>query len=836
MSAFTQEQLLLRQQAQAAGLLEYPLSSAVQFPVQDLFLSRLHRTAPALIASTDKGGVASERGESEASGQVVPKPSFPPTPPQHLQESEVELEPRFPPSPPQSLQESQVELEPRFPPTPPQQPMLFQPESKGWSHEAFSNFDDSDWDGGSAGFQAVRHEQDCNEVPSPSFSHVSEVGCEAEWYDRVRELLHPPGEGSSECGTDRVQRDGQEGPFGGSSLPQIVAEPSQPDIEDRAIERAVVSEISRSALPTPALPWERGIFRAMFGSEDPSNPFDNLIVRVPGPLLPAHSPAAVVDEPRPPVPALDIASRAFGAFQDVHPSLERDKLMDKSVCKLQLIVSRFDKSRLSSELRSALEAASPQAQLQETISACVGLRSPHTVLKRANTILAFLRWADKEDTLEPFSESTVWDFFSWLKREGAPPSRAASLMSAFRFINFVLGVSLQDLLFSRRLCGLSVQLGVQKTSASRARPLTVNEVKYLHKVLEDSTESSWDRSIAAYLLLALYARARHSDFLQVEEVIPDFGAEGDGYLEVRLRIHKTAQTLAKRNDLLPVIVAARSIKEGDWLGLVSAAFSRVGLSLEGIVKAGLFRPCKPGSSEPGNRSLRSSECTAMLKLMLQRCGSDVSLVRSHSLKRTILDWGSKFCIDDSILALLGRRSKCVKGSVPVYAREESLRAVKAIEPMLRAIADGSFKPDASRANYFPKSSLPIAGDAAPSSSVIPATKVEVIEDSEEEPCGSAPDVEGSGSSSTSSGAVSESSESEEPVPKVPRVLFEAWDQESCLANAKTHALHLLKHVSGGGTMIAVCGRASANLVKARGEHMRYSRCRVCLKIGPPKDN
>ncbi|CAE7241920.1 unnamed protein product [Symbiodinium microadriaticum] len=508
-------------------------------------------------------------------------------------------------------------------------------------------------------------------------------------------------------------------------MPQMVAEPSQPIIEDRVIERTVASEISRSALPSPAFPWERGVFRAIFGSEDSSNPFDNLIISVPGPLLPAHNPAAAVNEPRPPIPTLDIASRAFGVFQDVHPSQERDQLMDKAVCKLQLIVSRFNKSRLSSELRNALDAASPQAQLQETIAACVGLRSPHTVLKRANAILAFLRWADKEDTLEPLSEGTVWDFFSWLKREGAPPSRAASLMSAFRFINFVLGVSLQDLLYSRRLCGLSIQLGVQKTSASRARPLTVNEIKYLHKVLEDTKETNWDRAIAGYLLLALYARARHSDFLQVEEVIPDFDTEGGGYLEVRLRVHKTAQTLAKRNDLLPVIVAARSIKEGDWLG-------------------------------------------------------------SHSLKRTILDWGSKFCIDDAILALLGRHSKCVKGSVPVYAREESLRAVKAIEPMLRAIADGSFKPDASRANYFPKNALPLAGESATSNTATPATKVEVIEDSDEEPCEEAPEVEGSGSSSTSSGANSESSESEEP----------AWDQESCLANAKTHALHLLKHVSG----------------------------------------
>ena len=61
----------------------------------------------------------------------------------------------------------------------------------------------------------------------------------------------------------------------------------------------------------------------------------------------------------------------------------------------------------------------------------------------------------------------------------------------------------------------------------------------------------------------------------------------------------------------------------------------------------------------------------MLKMILERAGSDVTMVTSHSLKRTLIDWGSKFCLDDGILALLGRHSKCVKGSVPVYAREEA---------------------------------------------------------------------------------------------------------------------------------------------------------------------
>ena len=824
MSLFSAEARQLRLQAQQSSASSpYPLDVPVQF---DVFLHRLHQGE----AFSDNGGLGlgALQGDPDNSRHDHQEPSDlqgqrPAESSQHDQQEPSDLQgsprPKFPPSPPSHFCESSSEIQ-----------------DWGQEHGDGRSVFDFLRDGGSARVQAVQQEQDRGEVQSPSFSHVSEVGCEAEWYDRVRDLLNPPDDDAFDPGKAQVEQDEQEGLLHDPSLLQMVAEPNPPVIEGRLIEKSVASEISRSALPSPTFPWERGVFRSIFGSEDPSNPFDSLVINVPGPLLPTHSPAAAVSEPRPPIPTLDIASRAFGAFQDLHPSHERDQLMDRAVCKLQLIVGRCNKSRLSSELSNALEAASPQVQLQETIAACVGLRSPHTVLKRANAILAFLRWADKEDTLEPLSEGTVWDFFSWLKREGAPPSRAVSLMSAFRFVNFVLGVSLQDLLYSRRLCGLSIQLGVQKTSASRARPLTVNEIKYLHRVLEDSRETSWDRAIAGYLLLALYARARHSDFLQVEEVIPDFGAEGDGYLEVRLRVHKTAQTLAKRNDLLPVIVAARSIKEGDWLGFVSTAFSRVGLSLEGTVRAGLFRPCKPGGSEPGNRSLRSSECTAMLKLMLQRCGSDTSLVRSHSLKRTILDWGSKFCIDDAVLALLGRHSKCVRGSVPVYAREESLRAVKAIEPMLRAIADGSFKPDASRADYFPKAPLPIAGDSAPLNTMAPETKVEVIDDSDQEPCEEALEVEGSGSSSTSSGAVSESSESEEPAPKVPRVLFEAWDHESCLANAKTHTLHLLKHVSGGGTMIAVCGRASSNLVKARVEHMRYSRCRVCLKIGPPKDD
>ncbi|CAE7905390.1 unnamed protein product, partial [Symbiodinium necroappetens] len=346
---------------------------------------------------------------------------------------------------------------------------------------------------------------------------------------------------------------------GSLSMQSLVAPEMSPSFRDPAaalgrvidgvIERAVANEVSRAAPPAPALPWERGIFRSIFGSQEPSNPFDSLIPRVPGPLKPPHDPTVIAAEPRPPVPVLDIASQAFGAFKDLHPSREREQMMDKAVCKMHHVVGRIESSRLSPELGRSFEGE---------------------------------RWADKEELETPVAEEAVWSYFSLLKREGSPPSRASALLSAFRFVNYVLGVDLKDILGSRRVCGLSVQLGIRKAPTSRARPLTVQEVRSLHSTLGDPKESDWNKAIAGYLLLALYSRARHSDLAQVEEVISDYDLEGSGYLEIRLRVHKTSQTLAKRNDLLPIIVSAKGVNQGDWLGAVAAAFSKVGLPFDGV--------------------------------------------------------------------------------------------------------------------------------------------------------------------------------------------------------------------------------------------------------------
>ena len=349
---------------------------------------------------------------------------------------------------------------PKFPPSPPSHFCESPSEFQEWGPERSDGRSVFDFLRDCPSVDEAEREWQGEGFPSPSFSPVSE----ARWYQEVREhsAKFPTRESLSELGV-------QAGSLGLQSLDAPEAGPSFSDpsaalgsMIDGVIERAVANEVSRAAPQGPALPWERGIFRAIFGSQEPSNPFDSLLPRVPGPLKPPHVSTVSAGEPRPPVPVHDIASQAFGAFKDLHPAREREQTMDKAVCKMHHVVGRIDPSRLSPELGRSFEGEKSGNMSLETIGACIGLRSPQTVLKRANAILSFLRWADKEELETPVAEEAVWDYFSLLKKEGSPPSRASALLSAFRFVNYVLGVDLKDILCSRRVCGLSVQLGVRK--------------------------------------------------------------------------------------------------------------------------------------------------------------------------------------------------------------------------------------------------------------------------------------------------------------------------------------------------------------------------------------
>ena len=168
------------------------------------------------------------------------------------------------------------------------------------------------------------------------------------------------------------------------------------------------------------------------------------------------------------------------------------------------------------------------------VDAVVGVRSPATLVKRANSLLSFLRWVAHAcgDSIDPFCEEVLWRFFTFLKdtsapATSAPATRADSTLSAMRFAHFVLGFDgLATAVSSRRLVGISEIMLSGKRLLKQAAVLTVAQVLGLHSTLKNRNLHVMDRAVVGYILFSLYGRCRNSDFQSIHSIETDFGPNG----------------------------------------------------------------------------------------------------------------------------------------------------------------------------------------------------------------------------------------------------------------------------------------------------------------------
>ena len=107
------------------------------------------------------------------------------------------------------------------------------------------------------------------------------------------------------------------------------------------------------------------------------------------------------------------------------------------------------------------------------------MKSPATLIKRANSLLAFMRWAVRagKGAECPFCEQIVWEYFQHLKASGAAATRAESTTSSLRFAFYLLGFeSLESSLTSRRLIGICEIMLAGKRLIRQALTLTVPQI------------------------------------------------------------------------------------------------------------------------------------------------------------------------------------------------------------------------------------------------------------------------------------------------------------------------------------------------------------------------
>ena len=241
-------------------------------------------------------------------------------------------------------------------------------------------------------------------------------------------------------------------------------------VHEASFARALLSNCSTTDI---VLPWETPFYKELFGDE----PFGQSLVPEmpigalcsfggrPGPQEVAQTVAAVANfTTDTPVFSACIASTDDGPFHAV-----QSKLHNVAVQKL-LTVLRHDLN--SSETgRHILALGNDWEQLQgahKIVEAVLGTRAPSTLVKRANSLLSYLRWFDRMNRfdLDPFSEECIWMYLQQLRDSGAPCTKGSSALSAFRFAFHLLGFTgLGPALNSRRLIGVCELMLSQKTPA-----------------------------------------------------------------------------------------------------------------------------------------------------------------------------------------------------------------------------------------------------------------------------------------------------------------------------------------------------------------------------------
>ena len=477
------------------------------------------------------------------------------------------------------------------------------------------------------------------------------------------------------------------------------------------------------------------------------------------------------------------------------------------------------------------------AGARDIVDAVVGVRSPATLVKKANSLLSFLRWVAKtcSDVVNPFEEETLWKYFQFMRDVGAPATRADSTLSALRFAHYILGFdSLAGAVTSRRLIGISEIMLAGKRLLKQAAVLTVAQVRGLHAALVNKNLHIMDRAVVGAILIGLYGRCRNSDLQSIHSFEADFGPDG-GFITIETCNHKAGRLAALKTRLLPILIPARGVTGDVWAKDVLQVFNETGVNLTNPINGPLLPAPAGDAGVFMNRGLRSSEVSALLRRFVgaDEPGSavEVPLVSSHSLKATTLSWAARFGLSPAVRSLLGRHSSCLNETFAVYSRDLLVGPVAELQRMIDSIANDEFFPDLQRSCFFRatahsqdvgpalgESSVPAAGQTFDECLVktetqhgmAPPDTVSVASSPDGNATEPEKDVEDAGSSDSSSDdseqLSSDDSDTAEPPPKVKRFRARTPTDEKWYVHSRSHLIHRYDGDCHNAIRFLVCGK------------------------------
>ena len=343
-------------------------------------------------------------------------------------------------------------------------------------------------------------------------------------------------------------------------------------------------------------------------------------------------------------------------------------------------------------LRMRMEGE-PCVGTSPSLSAVFHRKATGTIAKRSSALRLYLKWLKSIGINHlVISEDLVFKYFMALRGEGAPASRAQALREAVGFLVGTVEVEAQAVLASRRLQGSSLQMLSTRRALRQRAPLLVSALACLEEIVCSSSDPR-ERVLVGALVFTALSRSRVGDLCQVEKQPSlDLKGDGTGYVECNLTGHKTARPGSKRS--MAVVAVTPGVTPLQWAEAWVAA--RAATGADSIFS--LF-PAPASTGGWATSSLTTFEVAALLRSCLVRSGfrpEDLTNIGSHSLKATALSWTAKYGVPQAVRRVLGYHKAKDEASVAAYARDELAAPLRALEDVLAAIRDGSFRPDESR--------------------------------------------------------------------------------------------------------------------------------------------
>ena len=356
---------------------------------------------------------------------------------------------------------------------------------------------------------------------------------------------------------------------------------------NKALFEARMSTVGDAAMK---MPWETGIMKQIFDSDDDSI-FPTVVPPVPAEYF--AIPPGTVDEQtgqgsaqslvRDDI-ALPFYSFAVKVLPDRDIFMEDTLLWDKALQKwLQVFEVLGFPGTLGFSLLAEQAHGATGAQ-SEILRDALGIKSPRTAVKRAQTLLRYFAWIQTQSAdWEPWDRSWCLKYLGAVGSHGVPESKGTTLLEALRFSRYVLGVPIPEGLVSDpQLRGRAQRLMASKAIYKPARPLKAKELAALEQAMTSDLDAR-DIYMLGAIIFAVLSRSRWSDLKFVDQFWverAEFNGQPFGFVEARTKFHKTATSLAKKQRHMPLVAPLLGVTDVDWSKHWLAAMQELNIDVD----------------------------------------------------------------------------------------------------------------------------------------------------------------------------------------------------------------------------------------------------------------